>query len=221
VVFASAAVERLIDGLWMIVTFLVTAHYVSGLPHALTDLVRILGVLLAIGVGLLAYVVLHKTHAHSMVKESRWAATLRHVVEGLHTMGGWRNLSRVVPVSFLYLALQALTYWALMKAFELDLSIWVAVGVLTIVRLATVIPNAPGNIGLFQAACVVAMHNVFGVEVNDAKTFSFVLFFALTLPLLVGGAIATALTGLNLGEIHHHARKKLQTAQSRTPEQAR
>ena len=100
-----------------------------------------------------------------------------------------------------------------MKAFELDLSIWVAAGVLTIVRFGTVIPNAPGNIGLFQAACVVAMHNVFGVEVNDAKTFSFVLFFALTLPLLVGGAIATALTGLNLGEIHHHARKGLQDAQ--------
>lgn len=213
VVFASAAVERLIDGLWMIVTFLITAHYVNGLPQALTDLVRVLGGLLAVGVALLAYVVLHKSHAHSMVKESRWAATLRHVVEGLHTMGGRRTLTRVVPVSFLYLALQVVSYWALMKAFELDLSIWVAAGVLTIVRFGTVIPNAPGNIGLFQAACVVAMHNVFGVEVNDAKTFSFVLFFALTLPLLVGGAIATALTGLNLGEIHHHARKGLQDAQ--------
>ena len=213
VVFASAAVERLIDGLWMIVTFLITAHYVNGLPQALTDLVRVLGGLLAVGVALLAYVVLHKSHAHSMVKESRWAATLRHVVEGLHTMGGRRTLTRVVPVSFLYLALQVVSYWALMKAFELDLSIWVAAGVLTIVRFGTVIPNAPGNIGLFQAACVVAMHNVFGVEVNDAKTFSFVLFFALTLPLLVDGAIATALTGLNLGEIHHHARKGLQDAQ--------
>ena len=105
VVFASAAVERLIDGLWMIVTFLITAHYVNGLPQALTDLVRVVGGLLAVGVALLAYVVLHKTHAHSMVKESRWAATLRHVVEGLHTMGGRSTLARVVPVSFLYLAL--------------------------------------------------------------------------------------------------------------------
>jgi hypothetical protein len=106
-----------------------------------------------------------------------------------------------------------------MRAFELDLSFWVAAGVLSIVRFATVIPNAPGNVGLFQAACVLAMHNVFGVEINDAKTFSFVLFFALTLPLLVGGAIATALTGLNIGEIHHHAKKRWEATQVKAPEQ--
>ena len=134
VVFSSAAIERLIDGLWMIVTFIITAHYVQGLPAYLTDLVKVLGGLLGVGVVLLAYVVLHKTHAHALVKESRWAATLRHVVEGLHVMGNPGLLGRVVPISFLYLALQVLYYWALMKAFELDLSIWVAAGVLTIVR---------------------------------------------------------------------------------------
>jgi glycosyltransferase 2 family protein len=213
VVFASAAVERLIDGLWLTVTFLITAHYATGLPGALTDLVRVVAVLLIAGVVLLAYVVLHKTHAHSMVKESRWAATLRHVLEGLHIMANRRILGPVIPVSLLYLVLQMLSYWALMKAFQLDLSIWVAAGVLTVVRFSTAIPNAPGNVGLFQAACVVAMHNMFGVEVNDAKTFSFVLFFALTLPLLLGGAVATGLTGLNLGEIHHRARRGMQAAQ--------
>jgi uncharacterized protein (TIRG00374 family) len=221
VVFASAAIERLIDGFWMIVAFLITAHYATGLPQALTDLVKLIGAFLAVAAAVLGYVVFHKTHAHSMVKESRWAATLRHVVEGLHIMGGRRTLSRVVPISLLYLILQVFSYWALIKAFELDLSFWVAAGVLTIVRFGTVIPNAPGNIGLFQAACVVAMHNVFGVEVNDAKTFSFVLFFALTLPLLIGGAIATALTGLNLGEIHHHARKGLRTAEIKVPDDIR
>jgi phosphatidylinositol alpha-mannosyltransferase len=135
-------------------------------------------------------------------------------------MGGRGTLGRVISVSFLYLVLQVLSYWALMKAFELDLSFWVAAGVLTIVRLGTVIPNAPGNVGLFQAACVLAMHRMFGVELNDAKTFSFVLFFALTLPLLMGGAVATALTGLNLGEIHHHARHRLRLPQGqiRPPE---
>jgi hypothetical protein len=65
-------------------------------------------------------------------------------------------------------------------------------GVLSVVRFATVIPNAPGNVGLFQAATVLAL-TLFEVEKNDAKTFSFVMFFALTLPLLVGGAIAVAL----------------------------
>jgi len=86
------------------------------------------------------------------------------------------------------------------------LSVWVAGGVLVIVRLGTVIPNAPGNLGLIQVACVVALR-LFDVENDTAKTFSFVMFFALTLPLLIGGAVATALTGLNIGELRDRAQR--------------
>ena len=81
-----------------------------------------------------------------------------------------------------------------MRAYGLDLSFWVAGGVLTLVRLSTVVPNAPGNLGLINLACVMAL-GLFEVEKNDAKTFSIILFVALTLPLLIGGAVATALTG--------------------------
>jgi len=215
VVFASAAIERLIDGFWMILSFIIAAQHLKGIPGWLTDTVRFFEVVVVVGTALLAYVMIHKSHAHAMVRESRWAATLRHVVEGLHTMGNWRTLARVMPVSFLYLVLQVFSYWALMKAFQLDLSAWDAAAVLAIVRLGTAVPNAPGNIGLINAACLIALYDVFGVERNDATTFSFVLFLALTLPLLVGGAIATALTGLNIGEIHHHARQRMQGAKGK------
>ena len=219
VVFASAAIERVIDGFWMVLSFIIVAQHLKGIPHWLTYSVRGLEVVVVVAALLLAYVVIHKSHAHAMVKESRWAATLRHVVEGLHTMGNWRTLARVVPASFLYLVLQVFSYWALMKAFQLDLSPWDAVAVLAIVRLGTVVPNAPGNIGLINAACVIALYDVFGVERNDARDFSIVLFLALTLPLLAGGAIATALTGLNLGEIHHHAREGLEASRTKPPKE--
>jgi hypothetical protein len=218
VVLASIAIERLIDGFWMILSFVIVAQHLRGIPEWLTFIVRLMEVLLVVGGTLLAYVMIHKSHAHAMVKESRWAATLRHVVEGLHTMGNWRTLAQVMPVSFLYLVLQVFSYWALMKSFALDLTAWDAVAVLAIVRLGTVVPNAPGNIGLINLACVIALNKVFGVETNDAKNFSIVLFLALTLPLIAGGAIATALTGLNLGEIHHHARTRMQATETRPPE---
>jgi hypothetical protein len=48
---------------------------------------------------------------------------------------------------------------------------------------------------------------LFDVETNDAKTFSIILLGALTFPLLLGGALATALTGLNIGELHARARR--------------
>ena len=73
------------------------------------------------------------------------------------------------------------------------------------------IPTAPGNVGLFQFACVIAL-GLFDVEKNDAKTFSFIMFFALTLPLLIGGAIAVAMTGLNISELRDRAKYGVQAA---------
>ncbi len=209
--FASAAVERLMDGWWLLTAFFITAAFVKNIPRDLIILVQILGSALLFGIIMLFWIVLHKQEAHAVIRESRWSATLRHVIEGLHLMGNRRTLGLTALISLLYLALQVFSVYALMKAYGLDLSFWVAGGVLTIVRLATVVPNAPGNIGVLNFACVMAL-GLFDVERNDAKTFSILLFGTLTLPLLVGGAIATALTGLNIGELHAHARRGMRAA---------
>jgi uncharacterized protein (TIRG00374 family) len=205
--FASAAIERLLDGIWMIVAFILTATLVPPgvLPKALVDVVRVVGVLLGLAIGALVLIIFHKHHAHAVVRESRWASTLRHVVEGLHMMGNFHTMIRATAASLVYLLVQIVTVWALMRSYDLDLSFWTAGAVLSILRFGTVIPNAPGNLGLFQASCVLAL-TLFGVEKDVAKTFSFIMFFALTLPLLIGGAIAVALTGLKLHEIRHRAR---------------
>ena len=206
--FASIAVERLFDGFWMLVAFLITAGFVKRIPKDLTILVQILGGLILFGGILLVWVVRRKQEAHAVIAESRWSATLRHIIEGLHLMGNLRTMSYTALISLLYLVLQFVSVWALMKAYGLDLSFWAAGGVITLVRFGTVVPNAPGNLGLFQLACVMAL-GLFEVEKNDAKTFSFIMFFALTLPLLMGGAVATALTGLNLGELRDRARRSV------------
>jgi uncharacterized protein (TIRG00374 family) len=168
-------------------------------------------VLILAGSGVLLWIMVHKQQAHAVVSESRWSSTARHVLEGLHLMGNLRTLSLTSAISLLYLVLQFFTVYALMRAYGLDLSFWAAAGVLTIVRLATVVPNAPGNVGLFQAACVMALH-LFDVEKNDATTFSFILWGASTLPLLIGGAVATALTGSNIGELRNRAKRGLAAA---------
>lgn len=204
--FASAALERLIDGFWMLAAFFITAAYVRAMPRELTLGVRVLGVLLLLGAILLLWVVFHKQHAHAVLRESRWASTARHVIEGLHLMGNPRTLGWTSLISLLYLALQVFTVWALMKADGLDLSFWSAGGVLAVVRLAIVIPNGPANLGLLQVACVLAL-GLFDVEKTDAKNFSNIMLAAETIPLLAGGAIAVALTGLNISQLHAHARR--------------
>jgi uncharacterized protein (TIRG00374 family) len=204
--FSSAAVERMIDGFWMVGCFFLTAGFVSGIPRDLMILVQVICGLLAFCAAVLIWIIARKQDAHAAIGESRWSATLRHVIDGLHLMGNLHTLGMTALISLIYLALQVLSVWALMKAYGLDLSFWVAGGVLAIVRFGTVVPNGPGNVGLFQFVCVLAL-GLFDVEKNDAKTFSFIMFFALTVPLLIGGAVATALTGLKLGELHMRARR--------------
>jgi len=208
---ASAAVERLMDGFWMILAFLITAGFVKGIPEDLVILVQVLAAIVLAGTVVLAWVVLRRQHAHAAIREGRWASALRHIVEGLHLMGNARTLGLTMLISLLYLVLQFFTVYALMKAYGLDFSFWMACGVLTITRLAVVVPNAPGNMGLLQAACVMAMR-LFDVEKNDATGFSFILWGAITLPLLAGGAVATALTGTNIGELRSRARRGLTQA---------
>ena len=211
--FASAAVERLIDGFWMIAAFIVTASFVRGIPKNLVFLVQGVGVLIVLGAAILFWVVLRRQEAHSVVKESKWSATLRHVVEGLHLMGNPRTLIATAFISLLYLVLQFVTVWALIKAANFDYSFWVASGIITLVRFAVVVPNAPGNLGVFQAACVLALQ-LFDAEENDAKGFAFVMWFALTMPLLIGGAVATALTGLNLKQLRERAHRGTSSVQA-------
>jgi glycosyltransferase 2 family protein len=208
--FASAAVERIIDGIWMLVAFMITAGFVRALPRDLTLSVQILGSLLILATAALAWIVSHKRHAHVVLGESRWASTFRHIVEGLQLMGNLKTLSLTALISIIYLALQIVFVYALMKAYGLDLSFWVAGGVLTIVRLSTAVPNAPGNIGLLNFAVVFALR-LFEVEQNDAKTFSLIFYAVQTFPLLIAGAIATALTGTNIGELRDRARQHMDT----------
>ena len=216
--FASAALERLIDGFWLLAAFLVTAVFLREVPRDLAIGVRVMGAVLIVCATLLFWVVFHKQHAHAVMSESRWASTARHVVEGLHLMGNARTMGLTSLLSLLYMVLQVVTVWALMKADRLDLGFWSAAGIVTIIRVAIVIPNGPANLGLLQVACILAM-GLFDVERNDAKNFSNIMLAAETIPLLAAGAVAVALTGLNIHQLRDRARHGVRT-QARGPKPA-
>lgn len=203
--FASAAVERVIDGLFMVACFLFTAGMIRGIPHELTILVRIMAGVLILGCIALAWLIRQRLDSHPSLQEGRWALVFRHVVEGMHLMGNARTLLTTVGISFLYLLIQFVSLWAVMKAYELDLSLWAAAAVVTVIRLWTAVPNAPGNVGFLNAACVVALKGL-DVEPKVATTFSIILFGVWTLPIVLLGALATALTGSNITELRRRAR---------------
>jgi uncharacterized membrane protein YbhN (UPF0104 family) len=136
---------------------------------------------------------------------NKWGQKFLHVLDEIHHMGNWRSLAGCFGATFFYWLLQVLSVWALFKSYEMDLSIWAASVVVIIIRLGTVVPSAPGNLGVFNSVAKLALMT-FGVEASTAVELSLVMWAALTLPLLIGGFVAVFLTGVSLGEIHHHAR---------------
>lgn len=203
--FASAAVERMLDGLFMVACFLFTTEVIHGIPPKLTLFVQILGGLLILGCVALMWLIRQRLESHPPAEESPWALAFRHIVEGLHLMGNARTLAVTAAISFLYMAVQFVSLWAVMKAYELDLSLGAAAAVVTVIRLWTTVPNAPGNVGFLNAACVVALRGL-DVEPKVATTFSIILFGVWTLPIVLLGALATALTGSNITELRRRAR---------------
>ena len=52
----------------MVVSFVVAAQHLKGIPGWLTDTVRGMELVVIAGTALLAYVLLHKSHAHAMAR---------------------------------------------------------------------------------------------------------------------------------------------------------
>jgi len=206
---SSAAIERILDGVWMVMALFITTSLLP-LPRYLVAGTQWLALGLCTLLGLLVYVSVHRQKVQAMFSENRWTRGLRHVVEGIHIMGNRRTMLATAGASLLYLALQVVPVWALMEGYGLDLSMWAAAAVFIVIRLGTVIPNAPGNAGLYQFFCILGL-GLFSVPKQTAVGFSLMMFGVLTLPLLIGGFVAVALTGLKLGDIRSQAQSSMQS----------
>jgi glycosyltransferase 2 family protein len=199
----SAAIERVLDGIWMVAAFWIAASLMS-MPRALVDFERVLAVgVLTLSI-LFLYILFRKTHAHSLLSGWKWGRKFLHVLDQIHQMGNWRTLAASFGITCIYWVVQILPIWALFRAYDMDLSFGSASVVLIIKALGTIIPAAPGNLGVFQSVVKLAL-SLFNVESGVASGLSVLIWAALTIPPLIVGFVAVLLTGLTLGEIHHHA----------------
>jgi uncharacterized protein (TIRG00374 family) len=211
-VLSSALIERLVDGVWLILGLaLVTSR--MGLPVELQAGGWILAALVGSIGTLVLFAVLNRRFAHHVSTRHRWSSALRTSVEGLHAMGRSRSFLLAVLASVVYLLLQIIPIHAMLQGFGTPLSWSAAAVVLVILRLGTVIPGPPGNVGVFHFFCFLALHRVLGLDPQTAKSLSGAMFFVITVPLLAAGSLSLALTGLDLRELvrrarhHHHSHR--------------
>lgn len=211
VTLSSAVIERIFDGLWLFLCLMITLRFVE-LPRFLEEGATVLGVIVLAAAVLLGIVMFRKHQAHAAISGSRWRKELRVLVDDLHAMGNARSFYLAGLASLPHLLIQVVPVYALIQGYGIeDLGIGEATAVTIILRLGTAVPQAPGNLGTFQAFTVVAL-KLFAVESARAKRFSLVMWGAITLPLLIAGFVALAVTGLRIRELQRQAQSGAEPA---------
>lgn len=201
--FTSDVILRIMDGIWLLICYLVITLQIE--THVMVN-----RVMWGFGAGvlvvslLLLYVLFRRQHAHHFVRNQSWAARFTELLDQIHRLGHWRELGIAMAISSLYWVAQILAVWAIAKADAFDFGLSGATFLLVVKAIGTLIPNAPANMGAYQAITMYAL-GLLLVERPNAQIFSEIMFWFLTLPVAVGGAIAVAFAGYDLTEIHKHA----------------
>ncbi len=194
VAFSSVVIERVFDGIWLGVGLMLTLHFVV-LPRFLRYLVDgayVLGGVVLAGAVIMAIAMLRRRNGSKTPgpKRKGWRGQFDVLMDDLGLIGHSRFLYLAFFQSLPYLLIQAIPIWASFKGYGFDLSIFVGFGLLVFIRLGSVVPQAPANLGIFQFLTTQILQNVFDVVPAEAARFSLVLWAIVTLPLMIGGFIA-------------------------------
>jgi uncharacterized protein (TIRG00374 family) len=199
-VFSSLLVERFLDSIWLVLAIGLTVWLVP-LPRYLVDAEEILAALVLVGGTLFLYAVLRTGPVNVGAGTSAGLRRhLRNLAAGIASIGRSRLLYASFGVSAVMLVFQVVSYWLVMRAYGLGLSLWHGAAVFLILRLGTIIPTAPSNIGTYQFFTVAGL-TIFGVDKTLATGFSIVVFLILTVPLWTIGIFAFTRAGLSLSGV--------------------
>lgn len=204
-VITSEVILRVMDGIWVVIFYFATSFVVEGAGTA-TGVMAVYTAVVAAMAILLLYALFHRQHAHSFVKNTSWAARFAHFLDEIHNLGNWRELRLVMATSGLYWVLQICAVWAITRADNFYFSFGQMAFLLIVKNVGTLVPTAPAAVGAFQASAIYALRHFF-TEAPDARILAELLFGFLTLPGLIGGAIAVAMAGYKLKDLVRHAQE--------------
>lgn len=200
VAVSSALIERIFDGLWLCLCLILTVRFVR-FPHHLRWLVDggyVLGIVVLSGAALLLLAMFLRQKTRALLAGEGWQRHVRVLIDDLNLIGHSPYLYLAFFWSLPYLLLQVLPIYASFQAYGFEFSVGVAFALMVILRLGSVVPQAPGNLGLFQLLTKEALQHIFNVVPAEAARFSLVLWGTVTIPLLVGGFIALTITEKSL-----------------------
>ena len=142
---------------------------------------------------------------------ARFGAGLKRVtralLDGMKILPDGKLVSSVFLVSLALWFLPILSSYVIICAFGFDVPFNAALIVFIFIGFGTALPNAPGMIGTYQYACVLAL-GLFGVDQTAALAYGLVLNAIQLVSLVAQGLVALPLAGVGLADLRR-ARREL------------
>lgn len=194
-ILATIGVERIFDGLTMLLFILVASLFI-GLTAQLENVTVIAAVLFGGVLGLLGAMT---TKWVQEMLVSRLLPLLPRVVRGpaermlesvftgLSVLRRRNDLIVVSAVSVVAWLFEASMYLVIAVGFGLELSFAAILLVTAVANLATLIPSSPGYVGPFEAGVLLALVGAVGIQREVALSFAIVVHAALYLPITLWG----------------------------------
>ena len=194
---ATILVERIFDGLVMLLFVFIALPIVPGLPVWLRQTV-ILASLAFFGALIIFLIMaarpdtsrnLYQWVICRFVSES-WQPKLLiladRFMEGLSSLTSFRDILMTFFTSVIIWLFETVKYWFVMHAFNFTVSFFALMLMNGVVNLATTLPSAPGYVGTFDGPGIEVL-KVFGVDPAVAAAYTLVLHAALWLPITLLG----------------------------------
>jgi hypothetical protein len=204
---ATIAVERLLDALAVVIILAGLLLAISVPSELKWGALAFLTLDLA-AMGVLATVALAPAQCQRVVTRlfARWPALRAKLLRILETfllgLQGIRTGSHLLPIlagSVALWVVYALATWTALAAAHLALSLTAAWTVLAFIGLGISLPSAPGFIGVFQAATVLALA-LFGVPRSEALSFSFLFHASQFVPITLIGWVLLITEQISLSQ---------------------
>jgi glycosyltransferase 2 family protein len=205
-ILSSQAVERIADGLALILVAMFAIHGLK-VPAAVgSALWVVVGMVAALTAAGLAAKLQHR-RLHGYVDSRRptgrtgraFKAGSLDVLSGAKAVKAW-TMPISVSTGLVMVGMQVAVMWLMVYAYHLDLSFFESAALFGIITIGTIVPNAPGKIGAWQFFCILGLE-LFGVPSAHAAGFSLIAFAIWTVPSLLGGVLALILSPVSWAEL--------------------
>lgn len=124
---------------------------------------------------------------------------LESIIDGMNIIPDGRLLASVMALSLAYWSLPVLSSYIAILGFGFELPFNAAIIVFICIGFGTAIPNAPLQVGTYQAACIVAL-SLFGVPRADALAYGILLNAIQAVTLVAQGLVALPFADVTLAD---------------------